>query len=263
LKQRIVTGIIGGVLFLALVFMGNIGYSSLVLLLAIVGLYEFLRMARIGRFLLPVAASYGLMLSIIWPQLMWGGSQGLPLSSILMPVTVLLLVYSVYRKNTFHIEHVALTILGALYIGYGFMYMAMARNIPENGLMLTILALLGIWSTDSGAYFVGKAIGKRKLWPEISPNKTLEGSVGGLITALVVVALTNLLFGGFSFAQAMGIALIAGIAGQIGDLIESAIKRHFGVKDSGTLLPGHGGVLDRFDSLIVVFPMLYLFGYFQ
>ncbi|MCK9906374.1 phosphatidate cytidylyltransferase, partial [Frankia sp. Cpl3] len=125
---------------------------------------------------------------------------------------------------------------------------------PDLGLVLTVLVILGIWATDSGAYFVGKAMGKRKLWPAISPNKTVEGSVGGLLFAIVIVFLVNALVGQISPMHALTIALIAGIAGQMGDLVESAFKRHFGVKDSGQILPGHGGVLDRCDSWLFVFP---------
>jgi len=169
------------------------------------------------------------------------------------------LIYSVLRKNQFHIEHIALTLVGALYIGYGFTYMAAARNLPE-GFMLTVLVILAIWSTDSGAYFVGKAIGKRKLWPEISPNKTIEGSIGGLLAAVIVVLGVNALLGSLTLVQALTIAFVAGIVGQLGDLVESAFKRHFHVKDSGQLIPGHGGVLDRFDSFLLVFPVLHLLG---
>ncbi len=206
----------------------------------------------------PGLLSYALLVSIMWPQLYIGTGLEISLSPVLVSVMILLLFYSVYRKNKFHIEHAALAIMGALYIGFGFVYMLSARNVPENGLFLTMLVFLGIWSTDSGAYFVGRAIGKRKLWPEISPNKTVEGAVGGLILALLVVAGVNLLFDAVSLAQALAIGLVAGILGQIGDLIESALKRHYGVKDSGNIMPGHGGVLDRCDSWLIVFPILHL-----
>lgn len=117
-----------------------------------------------------------------------------------------------------------------------------------------------IWATDSGAYFIGKATGKRKLWPEISPNKTVEGSLGGVVCALIVA----ILFGLFADMNAtvltlMAITVILSIFGQLGDLVQSAFKRHFNVKDSGNILPGHGGILDRFDSLLFVLPLLNLF----
>jgi phosphatidate cytidylyltransferase len=117
-----------------------------------------------------------------------------------------------------------------------------------------------MWATDSGAYFIGKAIGKRKLWPEISPNKTVEGSIGGVVCALVV-AILFVLFSNIhaTIVSLMAITVVLSVFGQIGDLVESALKRHFNVKDSGTILPGHGGILDRFDSLLFVWPLLHFF----
>lgn len=243
------------------VFLGGIWYSLLIFLLAIIGLYEYLRMAGLKPYGFAGLLSYLLMISTLWPYLFYSQQLIIDFSNTLMPVLLLLLFYSVFRKNRFHIEHVALTILGALYIGFGFHYMAAVRGL-ENGLWLTLLTLIGIWSTDSGAFFVGRAFGRRKLLPSISPNKTVEGSLGGLITALVAVVGLNLLVGKLPFFQALAIALVTGIAAQMGDLVESAMKRHFGVKDSGRIIPGHGGVLDRFDSLLIVFPTLHLLGLF-
>ncbi|MFY0542754.1 phosphatidate cytidylyltransferase [Brevibacillus sp. H7] len=260
MKQRIVTGLIGGVAFLLLVYVGKEWYSLLVLTLAILGLFEFLRMAGIAPFGFAGVLGYLLMVSIMWPDLYFSTWVHLRVPDLLLPVTLLLLMYSVIRKNQFHIEHAALTLIGALYIGCGFSYMAATRNIPDVGLHLTILALLGIWASDSGAYFVGKAIGKRKLWPAISPNKTVEGSIGGFIIATVIVLGVNAWLGTFPLTKALAIAAVAGAAGQMGDLIESAFKRHFDVKDSGHIIPGHGGVLDRVDSWILVFPVLHLLG---
>ncbi|MGC5324085.1 phosphatidate cytidylyltransferase [Brevibacillus sp. SYSU BS000544] len=261
MKQRMITGLLGGVLFITLVYLGGIWYSLLILLLAMVGLFEFLRMAHLRPFGIAGLLSYLLMLSILWPELISADMALFQFSNLLIPVLLLLLFYTVIRKNEFHIEHVALAILGALYLGYGFLYMAAFRDgMSQHGFWLTMLVLLGIWSTDSGAYFVGRAIGKNKLWPAISPNKTIEGSIGGLAAALIVVLGINAVQGIIPFTQALAIALVTGIAAQMGDLVESALKRHFGVKDSGRIFPGHGGVLDRFDSLIIVFPILYLLG---
>jgi len=120
---------------------------------------------------------------------------------------------------------------------------------------------LRCWSSGSpirGAYFTGRKIGKRKLWPEISPNKTIEGFVGGIIWAVGI----GVIFAYFAgMEQPMVVVIIVAIAasifGQLGDLVESALKRHFNVKDSGKILPGHGGILDRFDSILFVMPLLH------
>lgn len=259
MKQRIITGLLGGIGFLLLVYIGKEWYSLLVFVLALIGLFEFLQMAGIKPLGIGGLLSYLLMISVLWPDVLPASGIQVRFTDVLITIMILTLVYSVLQKNKFHIEHAALSIIGALYIGFGFSYMAATRSLHD-GLMLTLLVILGIWATDSGAYFIGKAIGKRKLWPAISPNKTVEGSLGGLLLSIVVVLLINALAGNISAAHALLIALITGVAGQMGDLVESAFKRHFGVKDSGQILPGHGGVLDRCDSWLFVFPILHLFG---
>ncbi|MXO80058.1 phosphatidate cytidylyltransferase, partial [Paenibacillus sp. OT2-17] len=116
-----------------------------------------------------------------------------------------------------------------------------------------------IWASDAGAYFVGKMAGKTKLWPAISPNKTVEGSIGGIVLALVIALVFAGLSGGLlPWGKAIGIGLSCAVVGQLGDLVQSAYKRVYGIKDSGNLLPGHGGILDRCDSWIVVFPFVHM-----
>src|SRR5690606_3824600 len=146
-------------------------------------------------------------------------------------------------------------LLSVLYIGIGFFYFVQIR---EEGLVYLFYALFVVWVTDSGAYFVGRRFGKRKLWPEISPNKTVEGFFGGIISGLVV-AILFILFSSIQipFFQLIIVTIIISIFGQMGDLTESALKRHYGVKDSGNLFPGHGGILDRCDSWLFVLPLLH------
>ena len=120
-----------------------------------------------------------------------------------------------------------------------------------------------VWTTDSGAYFVGRKLGKHKLWPEISPKKTIEGSIGGVVIAVIFAVLMQLIYPfASSWTLLIVVTIIASIIGQMGDLVESAIKRHYGVKDSGTILPGHGGILDRFDSLLFAVPLLHFVHFF-
>ena len=129
-----------------------------------------------------------------------------------------------------------------------------------------LLALFIVWATDSGAYLVGTRYGRRKLLPKVSPNKTIEGSIGGILSAMLVSAIFMFIrpqvATPYSFVTMLLLTVVFSIAGQFGDLVESAIKRHFGVKDSGKFIPGHGGVLDRFDSLLFVFPLMHFFGLF-
>jgi len=128
--------------------------------------------------------------------------------------------------------------------------------------MLLFLMFI-VWATDSGAYMVGRKLGKHKVTP-ISPNKTWEGCIGGSIIGVIIASVFAI---GFHVGYASAISMIAitivlSVVGQFGDLVESALKRYYGVKDSGKILPGHGGILDRFDSMLLVFPIAHLFGLF-
>ena len=127
----------------------------------------------------------------------------------------------------------------------------------EAGLAFILFAFLVVWTTDTGAYLFGRSFGKHKLWPVISPNKTIEGFIGGVLSSLLV-PLVMQFFVDFDFNIwiILLVTVILSMFGQLGDLVESGFKRHFGVKDSGKILPGHGGILDRFDSFMFVLPLL-------
>lgn len=261
MKQRIITGVIGAAIFLTMVFVGGLPFTLFILALATVGLYELLRMKNIPLFSFIGIVSLCLMWLLLLPR------QTIQISflfewekiDVFLFLLFLLLMFMVISKNKITFDEVGFVIVSSLYVGFGFHYLVETRNIPEIGLALVFFVIFLIWSTDSGAYFIGRKFGKRKLWPEISPKKTVEGSVGGIATAFVIGSILQFWLQLFSSVWTfIFVILVVSVSGQIGDLIESAIKRHYGVKDSGNLLPGHGGVLDRFDSLIYVFPLLHL-----
>src|SRR5699024_5933209 len=123
--------------------------------------------------------------------------------------------------------------------------------------------LFVIWATDSGAYFIGRRFGKRKLWPEISPNKTIGGAIGGVLFALLLAVIFNVVYPfENSFLSIVLITIVISLFGQLGDLVASAMKRKYEIKDFGHLFPGHGGVLDRLDSFIFVLLVLRMINYF-
>ncbi|HIW31267.1 MAG TPA: phosphatidate cytidylyltransferase, partial [Candidatus Paenibacillus intestinavium] len=162
-------------------------------------------------------------------------------------------------KNKYTIDEVAVSFLGTVYIGIGFASMIDVRLLEQYGLWWSILAFCVIWASDIGAYFSGRAFGKHKLWPLISPNKTIEGAIGGVVCS-VIVAVIFALFAPdlIEMWRAILIGIVAAVAGQFGDLIQSAYKRVRGIKDMGNIMPGHGGIIDRTDSWIIVFPILVL-----
>jgi phosphatidate cytidylyltransferase len=142
---------------------------------------------------------------------------------------------------------------GVLYVGLPVLALLVLREQPEQGLLLTFWAMALVWACDTGAYFAGRAIGGPRLAPQISPNKTWAGFIGGVITAGVFAALL-VVWLDLPAGLALATPLLAVLA-QLGDLYESNLKRRAGVKDSGNLLPGHGGVLDRLDGLVAVAPV--------
>jgi phosphatidate cytidylyltransferase len=256
MKQRIVTGIIAAAVFLPIVMYGGIPFIILTYLIASIGLYELLKMRNINFFSLPGFISLLLLWILLLPKQYQTLLIDLNYTKVEMAFLAILLflTYTVATKNKFTFDHVAFAVLGTIYVGLGFYYFIETR---EAGLTYIFYSLFMIWATDSGAYFIGKAFGKRKLWPEISPNKTIEGSIGGVVCALIIAILFSLFTDiNATFLQLLIITMILSVFGQIGDLVESALKRHYNVKDSGHLLPGHGGILDRFDSLLFVWPLL-------
>jgi len=153
----------------------------------------------------------------------------------------------------------AIVLTGMLYVGLTLSYLVLVRLLPEGELLLFFL-LLVTWAADTAAYYVGTLYGQRALAPRISPKKTVEGLAGGLVGATVVAYAARWTFvPEFSNLDTLVLALFLTLAGLWGDLVESAIKRGVGVKDSGDLLPGHGGMLDRLDSLLFTAPAFYYY----
>ncbi|MCM3572740.1 MULTISPECIES: phosphatidate cytidylyltransferase [Mesobacillus] len=259
MKQRIITAVIAAAVFLPIVIFGGWPFIAMVYLIASVALYEALKMKHLKLFSVPGILSLLLLWTFLIPE---------QYSDLLVEFdytklelfflgVLLFLTYTVITKNRFTFEDVAFSIMSILYVGLGFYFFIETR---EESLTYVFYSLFIIWATDSGAYFIGRAIGKHKLWPEISPNKTTEGFFGGVVSALAVAALFSV-FGDMKVPTVILLMATAflSVFGQIGDLVESALKRHYNVKDSGNILPGHGGMLDRFDSLLFVWPLIHLF----
>ena len=166
------------------------------------------------------------------------------------------------KRSAMAVANIAITLLGMLYIGWLFSYLVFLRALTPHGAYLFLL-MFAIWGNDSAAYIIGKKFGKKQLSPVISPNKTIEGSIAGLVVAIATSLAFGLLFERAFITQTWMhyavIGAIIGVFGQISDLSESLIKRDAGVKDSSKIVPGHGGVLDRMDSFIFTAPLLYYY----
>lgn len=262
MKQRVLTGVIGAVGFLSLIILGGWPFAVLMFLIATIGTAELLKMKQISVFsakgLIGIIFMWILLIPENFALLNW-----IPIhrTELFLLLIVLLLSLTVLSRNKFSFDDAGFTVLASVYVGFGFHYFMYARFV-EDGLLLIFLILILVWATDSGAYFAGRKFGKHKLSPAISPKKTIEGSAGGVLLALTIGSLYSLYFPIYdSWFVLLAFMIVVSLTGQIGDLIESAFKRHYAVKDSGNVLPGHGGILDRFDSLIFVMPIVYLLGF--
>jgi phosphatidate cytidylyltransferase len=247
---RITTAFFALILFLSLLWLGGIWFTLFIMLVGLVAYAEFLQMNRIQ--LRSVATGISFALFIFWTL-----SPGLLRTDLFAFIFILLLTATIFSKKHTYMD-VAIQVLGILYIGTAFKLLLQTRMKPD-GLIVILFIMLMIWLTDSGAYYIGKYYGKKKLHPAISPNKTVAGAFGGVGFAIIGAIIFYFIFRDrFYFMDLLPMAVVISIAGQVGDLIESAIKRKAGVKDSGNILPGHGGILDRFDGLLMVIPVLYL-----
>lgn len=263
MKQRTITAVVAALIFIPIVLLGGWPFKAFVYFIASIALLELIRMKKIARY--SVAAGLGLVLmwALMFPYEVFDNvvdsDDLVTKSEITLLAVLVLLSYTVLVKNRFTFDDAGFLLLSSIYIGMGFNYLIETRDAD---LTYILFALFIVWATDTGAYLFGRSFGKHKLWPQISPKKTIEGSIGGVVLACVVAFIFHLVEPlEHSLIVVLLVTVLISIAGQIGDLVESAFKRHYAVKDSGKILPGHGGVLDRFDSLIFILPILHLINF--
>lgn len=254
LRRRIASGVIYGLLTLVVVYAGGVLFDAALLAVAILAGREFQRMVTRGGHRPLHALQFGLTAFFVLGATFL--TPGLILSGLVLAL-IASLAWQVAPREYSEEAFVdwALSLVGALYVGLLCSHFVMLRNLP-GGLGWTLLALFSVWICDSCAYLSGKAWGRHPFFPRISPKKTWEGAlagwVGGAGSALVIGALL-----GLPAALGLTLGLAISLTATFGDLAESLIKRSVGVKDSGGLLPGHGGILDRIDSLLFVGAVVY------
>ncbi|WP_288623413.1 phosphatidate cytidylyltransferase [uncultured Streptococcus sp.] len=264
MKQRVIWGAIALLILLPFLLLGGLSFQVFAGLLAMIGVAEMLRMKRLEFF--SIEGVLAMLGAFVLTVPLNNYFTSLPLDSsfsVYGLLVFLLLAGTVLNSDDYSFDDVSYPIAASLYVGIGFQNLVNARI---SGLDKVLFALFIVWATDIGAYMIGRRFGRRKLLPKVSPNKTIEGSLGGIVCAVIVALIFMLVDKAVYtphnlFATLIYVVLFS-VFGQFGDLVESAIKRHFGVKDSGKLIPGHGGILDRFDSMIFVFPMMHLLGLF-
>ncbi|MCC5889593.1 MAG: phosphatidate cytidylyltransferase [Alkalibacterium sp.] len=255
--KRVATAVIALLFFIPIMWFGSWPLELLMAVLAILAQMEFIQMKKLKLNSFPAIISSLGVAGLIFSQrlvFIFGGQVLIKLISL---TAISLLIYAL-NKPDFKISHIASIVYLMTYIGIGFYAFVQLR---ATSLTFLILMLLIIWTTDSGAFLVGRKIGKRKLAPSVSPNKTVEGAVGGTAVATIVSAVYLLFFPLYaSYFLTLLFMIGLSITGQLGDLIESKLKREYNIKDSGNLLPGHGGILDRFDSMLLVLNVIFIIG---
>ncbi|HEY8713134.1 MAG TPA: phosphatidate cytidylyltransferase [Thermoanaerobaculia bacterium] len=235
-------------------------FDATIALVCVLALYEFLALGTRKGYDMPIVLCMLVMLFIIAAFILEQVSVELG-----MFVTLLVIPASyVFGKSSVEdaLPSSAIAVLATMYVGMlgGSLIRLRSDFGPVIGPNLIYFLLLVVWLGDAGAYYVGKRFGKHKLSPRISPKKTVEGLIGGIIMSVITAVVIHLtFFPQIQLVHAMIVGIVLSITGVIGDLAESLWKRSAAVKDSGTLLPGHGGFLDRFDSILFTAPILYVY----
>lgn len=262
MRARLLTAAIGIPIFLGAALVGGVWWLLLIALITLLGLLEWHGLIRNAfEITLPLDALLGgglLVLVTAYNGVEGSVSPGFGSGAVLFFVAVYAVAREALSTRRRPLAVAGTVVLGVVYVAGLLSHLLLLRGLgPRDGLILTLLAIVGTWLTDTGAFFVGRWLGGRRLVPALSPNKTVSGAVGGWVTGFVGLLAASVFLAAIPLGRAAFLAAAVPVAAQMGDLLESAMKREAGVKDTGNLLPGHGGVLDRFDSLMLVAPTVY------
>ena len=253
LGARALSTLVLGPLVLGVVYAGGWLFFATMGLAAALALREWLQMIAPGRLDREFLLSCGALVLVLAADRLVGAGSGALLALVLGGALGAISGPGTPARPG---NDRALAALGVPYVGISCVTLVWLRDVPHSGLTLIVFLLLTVWANDIGAYVAGKSIGGPRLAPTISPSKTWAGFIGGVIAAGIVGGLLALAWGADRPVVAASLGAVLGVVGQGGDLFESAIKRRYNVKDSGRLIPGHGGLLDRIDGLVAAAPVL-------
>lgn len=271
LLKRVLVAVVAVPLLIYLFYLGGLFFGALIALISLVAYYEFLSktLPKDSGYIRLYAMVFSLIYQTVQMILIFN-EEPVSFSSLLLMASLLVILIMICvpvflfigdRKEKM-LKHLGMMVLGFFYTQALFSFLIIIRQIgsPVNGFYFVLFIFCIIWLNDTGAYFGGKALGKHKLAPKLSPHKTVEGFLISIVISLAASVIFNILFAfPGSLLQALIFGFIVSVFAMYGDLIESGFKRSLGIKDFGKILPGHGGVLDRFDSVIIVSPVLFLY----
>ena len=257
-STRLLSGIVLVILALILIITGEEVLLASTFLISCIGMYELYRVFHIEKSIMAWISYLGVFVFYVNLRLTFVEDA----MTIAMGYMILLMFAYVFTYPKFEAKHIMASFFGFFYVGVMLSYVYQIRSL-DNGVYLAFLVFICSWGCDTCAYCVGKLIGKHKMSPKLSPKKSIEGAVGGVVGTALLTALYSYIFHlkmGIASQQIILLAVIAAIAGlisMVGDLTASAIKRNYDIKDYGHLIPGHGGIMDRFDSMIITAPIIF------
>jgi len=263
--KRTISGALFVILIVGAIILGRHSFVLVFLGLMLFSLLEFYKLTFKAR--VKPQYLYGLVLGgilFIINYLFAIGKIGHYIFLGIIPLVISVFIIEMYRNHQKPMHNIAFTLLGLFYVALPFSllnYFALSYTSYRIGFQPQILLgyFILLWANDTGAYAVGLSIGRNKLFPRVSPKKSWEGLFGGVFTTLLAAWLLSLFFTNISLFNWLVIALITSSMGVFGDLVESMFKRSIGVKDSGKFLPGHGGILDRFDCMLLSAPVVFVY----
>jgi phosphatidate cytidylyltransferase len=272
MKTRIISGAAALALLAVVMLSGSVALGVAVFGLALLGIYEFYNAARSGGYNPVYVLGYIACLPLLYPALTGRSLYTLPgsiqlnllesISLLIFLLIVLVFCLMIFSKGKYNLVDISVTLFGILYVPFLLSFVTLTRNL-EDGYLYIWLIFMGGWVTDTFAYFTGVTLGRTKILPKVSPKKSLEGSIGGVIGCTAAMAAFGALagesLGGVPVYHFAVLGLLCGIISQVGDWAASAIKRFVNIKDYGKVMPGHGGVLDRIDSILFVAPAVYFY----
>ncbi|HWI54160.1 MAG TPA: phosphatidate cytidylyltransferase [Desulfobacteria bacterium] len=266
LLYRVLSALVGIPVFLFLVWYGGLPLLIFTIILVSLGILEINRLwDNMGiKLWLPGALASGALFTAsayFVNGARFGSVQldgGFVLGFVIFLVLTINIFYLVKSYPAFTFTDFGANFFSSVYVGWLISHIYLLRELPS-GFHYVLLVLAATWSTDTFAYFVGMNFGRHRLAPVLSPKKSIEGAVGGVAGSIIASVLVGYLSQHLPIINYVVVGLLAGTIGQVGDLAESALKRLAGVKDSGNIIPGHGGILDRFDSLLLTAPAVYYF----
>lgn len=266
LGQRVITGAGFGVVMIAAVLFSQWSFAFVFLLINILGVLEFYKLIS-GGTIQPQRIAGTVISSVLYITAIGVALMELPMIWLLLmvPGVIWIFIAELYRIKDSPFENIAMTLLAVFYITaplilllfMGTMFMPGDDIIYHHGIVMGFIFL--VWASDTGAYFAGSRFGRHRLFERISPKKSWEGFFGGMATAALAAFILSKFFQELSLSEWLITSVIVVTFGTLGDLVESMLKRSLGVKDSGSILPGHGGILDRFDAFFIAVPMVFCY----